>query len=462
VPAEARKDIRLDAPAPAGANVGQRGGTSATQPAGPAQSVALPAALADFGLALLRAQSAVQGHAQTNAVVSPLSGASVLGLLHAGVSDANGREIAGVLSPRAAGSAVFTQLMPAFLDQLQAEPGSQAVPPLQMANRAWFSQKVAAQVPSVFAKVAHERFNASALSLDFSAPEAARAQINHWVKEQTRSGVPQLIPGRVITPDTRVVLTNAVYFKNPWAQPFAASATRDMPFHLGNNAEVKVPTMVSQRKLLALQDGAWTVYELAFQDERFALRIAIPVGHTLNAAETLLTGEDFVRWGKSLSPTSCKLELPRFSVAAQALSLKAALKDLGVHEVWGPGADFTPMMGARGKGVALSEVIHAAAIEIDEKGGEATAATAAVAAMKSLTPAAGVCAVNQPFLFAVVHRPSGAPLFIGKMANPAQGKGQSQSDLTKSAASRQSIAGEAEKPDSASPRAPATAVPSSQ
>jgi serpin B len=127
-----------------------------------------------------------------------------------------------------------------------------------------------------------------------------------------------------------------------------------------------------------------------------------------------------VQWLAQIKPATCLVALPKFSIEPKSVSLKPLLQGLGMHTVFGNLADFTPMLGAKGKELVLDDVYQAAGITIDESGGEAVAATAVVAVSKAfkspqVTPN---CVINRPFLFAIVHRASAVPVVMGKVVNP--------------------------------------------
>ena len=61
-------------------------------------------------------------------------------------------------------------------------------------------------------------------------PEQARSQINKWVEDRTEKKIVDLIPPRVITSLTRLVLTNTIYFKGLWAKQFKKEENRGGPF----------------------------------------------------------------------------------------------------------------------------------------------------------------------------------------------------------------------------------------
>ena len=122
--------------------------------------------------------------------------------------------------------------------------------------------------------------------------------------------------------------------------------------------------------------------------------------------------------------TTRRFQLPQFSISAGSRSLKPAPQALGVQTAFGDRADFSCLLGNDGQGVRLDNVFHSATIVIvivivnNEAGGEAAAATGAVIMPKSSGRRPTVCAVDCPFIFAVLHQASGAPLFVGKVADP--------------------------------------------
>ena len=69
-------------------------------------------------------------------------------------------------------------------------------------------------------------------------------------------------------------------------------------------------------------------------------------------------------------------------------------------------------------------MLHQVFIGVDEEGTEAAAATAITMQRAGGMPAPPVpFVVDRPFLFAVHHVASGAPLFVGRVADPREGGG---------------------------------------
>lgn len=410
--AAAAKDIVIDRPAAA----------MLAPPS--AQETVTAAALAELGLELLRqpgAQADGGGAAPANALVSPLSLAAALGLLQAGTAGSSARELDALLGRPGNGRRIFTAGLPALLEGLA--PAGEAGGPLRMANRLWIDAGVLSAVPPDYAATVQQRFKADAAIVSFAQATAARRAINGWVAERTAQRIPELMPAGSLGPTTKLVLSNAIHFKSPWAQPFDAALTVPRPFKRADGA-LAVPTMIDERVVRqARVDGA-LLMELPFAGEQFSLLIGLPPeGQALSAFAGQMAGLDLAAWHAQLQPLRCRLELPKFSIAPASRPLKSALQTLGVKTVFGPAADLSPMLGRLGRSVHLDNVYQSAAIVIDEQGGEAAAATGAAVQAKSLaplTPPVPACAVDRPFVFALMHRASGTPLFIGQLLDPGR------------------------------------------
>jgi len=106
--------------------------------------------------------------------------------------------------------------------------------------------------------------------------------------------------------------------------------------------------------------------------------------------------------------------LPRFKVTS-GMVLNDALQSLGMREAFTGSADFTGM-SARG-GLFISEVVHKAYVDVNEKGTEAAAATGV--AMVRSSPAKPISfRADRPFFFLIRHNATKSLLFMGRVMNP--------------------------------------------
>jgi serpin B len=140
----------------------------------------------------------------------------------------------------------------------------------------------------------------------------------------------------------------------------------------------------------------------------------------LGAVEAGLTAETLAGWVAALRRAKVDVRLPRFEVTT-AFEGSDALKQLGVRRAFdAEAADFSGMLERERLFVGV--VLHKAFVAVDEAGTEAAAATIvgmeAGSAPAPETPVDFVA--DHPFLFLIRHDPTGAVLFLGRLATPAK------------------------------------------
>jgi serpin B len=260
---------------------------------------------------------------------------------------------------------------------------------------------------------------ASVVDADFArAPEAARSEINRVIAEQTAGKITDLLPPHSVDTETRLVLSSAMYLKAAWAEPFPENATRDAPFYPDGpgGPALDVP-MMSGTAARAYQrgDGHQAVV-LPYRDGSLAMALVLPDG-PLAALGPKIAAGGLRGLLAGASRHQVTLSMPRFRLEA-AFDLIPTLKRLGVAEAFSRQADFSGITEA--ERLRISAVAHKAYIDVDEHGTEAAAATAvAFAAMAAMrTPPPVTMIVDRPFLFAIIHTPTGLPLFVGQVSHP--------------------------------------------
>src|SRR5262249_27211867 len=96
---------------------------------------------------------------------------------------------------------------------------------LRMANALWCDQRQG--FSTAFINAARRAYQADARVV-YSCRESARASrsINTFVNGKTGGRIQAGIQPKQLTPDTSLVLCNAIYFKGKWAAPFDRGRTR--------------------------------------------------------------------------------------------------------------------------------------------------------------------------------------------------------------------------------------------
>ncbi len=262
-------------------------------------------------------------------------------------------------------------------------------------------------------------FGAGLGTVDFRETEAARKVINDWVEEQTRKKIENLIPAGVLSPDTRLVLANAIYFKAPWLEPFAEGATIDAPFHRAPGDDETVRTMHRTDHFAYADVGDAQVLSLPYRGRTMSMLVVLPKAMDgLAAVESSVSPETLAGWTSRLSSAKVRLSLPTFRFTS-GFQLGDALEGLGMRLAFdAQNADFSGMTAT--ERLWIGAVVHKAFVAVDEKGTEAAAATAVLMRAGSAPRPEPVVTFNadHPFLFVIRHEPTGAILFLGRVADP--------------------------------------------
>lgn len=268
-------------------------------------------------------------------------------------------------------------------------------------------------------------WNAPLETVDFlHAPDAAREKINAWVAHETNDKIRELVPAGAVNGATRLALVDAIYFLAAWKSPFEKDVTESGAFHVAADRTKNVPTMHQTHWFrLAQRDGA-SVLELPYAGDDASMWIVLPdKTDGLADVEKRLSAAQLATWKSALETKEIDLALPKFEIRPSApLSLAGPLGALGMTDAFDPDkADFSAIGVPPDPKMRLfvSSVLHEAFVKVDEKGTEASAATAVLMAVGAgMPPQITRFYVDHPFLFFVVDDASGLVLFMGRVTDP--------------------------------------------
>jgi serpin B len=345
-----------------------------------------------------------------NLFFSPYSITSALGMTYAGARTQTAEEMA-----RALHFTLPQERLHAALGSLRRRlqvNGKDAGYQLNIANALWGQQNYGF-LPD-FLNQTKTHYGAGLHEIDFSHAEVARMTINAWVDLHTASKIKELLRPGSIDQGTRLILTNAIYFKGDWASKFTKENTQLQPFIVVAGQTVEVPLMMHQGEYAYVENGNLQMLELPYVGKALSMMVLLPKApNDLAALEKSLTVEVLEKEIGRLQKSRVQVFLPRFKLTSQ-FQLLDALQKLGMRRAFGD-ADFSGMVGS--EKVSLSEVIHEAFVEVNEEGTEAAAATAVKNTGRSAMPNF-VFRADKPFLFLIRENGSGTILFLGRVADP--------------------------------------------
>lgn len=373
-----------------------------------------------------------------NLFFSPLSVAAILEMAWAGARGATASEIGALLRLSEAdrsGSGGFG----ARIRQLLASEGEGV--DLNVASRLW-GQSGYSFIASHLDLV-RERYGADLMAVDFGQPAVAARIINAWVAEATHGRVPKLVDADSLSPLTRLVLTNAVYFRGWWRTPFDPSRTTPARFWVDDDHTVDVPLMNLERQaedFEFLSADGWEMVELRYRGGRMVMDLIKPadavardrhelmslvfkgrsaaprLAMTLAELEARLGPETLSQGLTSLKSETVIVQVPRFQLDS-GMDLRERLQQLGIRAAFSPQeADFSGI--TREKDFCLGGALHRSHLTVDEQGSEAAAATAIT--MTGASPTLPLLfRADHPFLLLIRDTRTGAIVFMGRVSNPA-------------------------------------------
>ncbi|MFN8372208.1 MAG: serpin family protein [Anaerolineae bacterium] len=285
---------------------------------------------------------------------------------------------------------------------------------LNIANALWGEQTLPFQ--SGFTQTLEQNYAAALRLVDFiNAAEDARVTVNDWVADETEDRIQDLVPQGVITPDTRLVLANAIYFQAGWMNTFDEAFTRDDTFNLLDGTQVMVPMMNLQENFLYTAGDGYQAIQLPYWGD-MSMLVFLPDDGQFETFEQALSTQTLSDTLGNLTPQDVNLAMPRFEYEF-SVGLNDILSALGMPIAFTDDADFSGMADAP---LSISDVLHKAYIKVDESGTEAAAATAVVVGVTSVQVPQEVIAlrIDRPFLYVIYDQRTNTLLFMGRVLNP--------------------------------------------
>ncbi len=258
-----------------------------------------------------------------------------------------------------------------------------------------------------------------AQNVDFiGATEQSRQTINTWVAEQTNDLIDELFPEDSLSPDTRLVLTNTIYFKGDWLSKFDVQDTRDEDFRVDSDTAIEVPLMRQFGVDFGyFEDDEVQVLEMPYKGDTISMLVVLPKDEDIARLERELSLEDYQTWRGGIREREIgAVYMPKFELDTD-YDLNDYLSRLGMPSAFLAGsADFAGITGDRN--LFIQSVVHDAVIKVDEEGTEAATATGVAVGIESVGPPPVVFRADHPFLFFIQERESGTILFMGRVMDP--------------------------------------------
>lgn len=278
-----------------------------------------------------------------------------------------------------------------------------------MANKAFIANNFA--LVSSFGEKAKEIFAMEVDSINTAQPDEARAKMNTWVEENTNGKIKDIFPSGSVTDLTRMVLANAIYFKGAWKDSFDKKDTKKGEFTSSDNVKSTVDFMYQEAKFMYGFTNDADFLEISYKGDEMGMLFVLPYDSTATQLERRITSKKLAQMRAELRKQTVEVFIPKFKVEYQS---NLDSKMMGMPKVFDANqADLSNL--TEEQGIYVSKAVHKTIIEIDEEGTEAAGFTGIWATSRSFGT---VFRLNKPFLFYIIHKPSEAVIFSGKIMKP--------------------------------------------
>lgn len=352
--------------------------------------------------------------------ISPASVSTAFGLAYAGAKGRTAEDISTVLHYPAA--ADFHTTFGAVLRTMELHQNGRT---LTVNNAIWLQDGLA--VRPDYVTLVERNYGAGLQRVNFRGDsERARSTINRWVESKTNDRIRNLLSPANVTPKTRSVLVNAVYFKSDWSIPFDKAATKSDRFTLASGKTVMRPLMNRKGDVQFAEHDGVKALALPYRGGETEMLFLLPNrADGLRALEGSLTAAALAEWVARLDQgfPQVIVSIPRFKIENR-FELADDLKSLGMITPFSNDSDFSAMKvvdpasaNREDWNLKIDNVVHQVFVEVEEKGTEAAAAAAITTILITGTRAVRepkVFRADHPFLFLIRDRRTGAILFIGR------------------------------------------------
>jgi len=385
-----------------------------------------------FGIRLLRA-AVKHSDPDSSRVLSPLSAGQALALAFGAAKDSTAISIARALDLVGLGLEGIAARSRRFNDAVRSRRDIT----LKIANGLWVD--TSATLQPHFASWARAHYAAAVRVQPLRVLQVVSV-LNRWADSVTSGAIP-VIRDKEFGESVEVALTNAVYFKGRWLEPFDSSLTQERPFTTANGKRVATPTMERTTNLAYRRASRFQAVRVPYTAGLTALYIVLPDSGV--SAVNVLDDVERTGWpipNPRAEARTVQIRLPRLHVT-QATDLRPAFTDLDVGILFDstradfgglvvPRPDRPPPCPPLSSGVHLeactrhriSEAAQHVFLDVDEKGTEAAAITSIGFGVRitSAPPPPIRFFVDRPFLFALRDEKTGTFLFVGFIADLRQ------------------------------------------
>ncbi|KAF1389797.1 hypothetical protein PFLUV_G00077260 [Perca fluviatilis] len=264
-----------------------------------------------------------------------------------------------------------------------------------------------------FLQTLKQSYFTDVFNVDFSQATESADTINKYVEEKTNGKIDKLVEN--LDPSTVLYLISYIYYKGKWATPFDPKLTKQDDFNVDENTKVSVDMMNMEDRFYTYHDHDlnMTVLQLPFNSS-YSMLLMLP--DAMATLENAISPNHITKWLKAMTrPRRLDVYIPKFSIKS-SYNLNDVLSETGMTDMFGGRANLRGI--SEEQGLAVSDVVHKATLDVDETGAQASAATGIGIGRSAFPAPAPVWKFNRQFMVIIAECNREKFLFLGKIINP--------------------------------------------
>lgn len=258
------------------------------------------------------------------------------------------------------------------------------------------------------------------------AGEDLIAAVNNWVLEKSRGLIPAIADDTM--KEMLLCLLNACSFLAGWKKEYKPDSVLYDDFYNADGSVSRV-VMLKSRETTYIENRWFTGFAKPYAGDAFSYAVLLPKEHCLLSEKTLAEIDSNACLSGSIS-ADVRVTMPEFRISSD-YDLTKICEELGIKTAFTPQADFSPMSS---EWLKADIIRHKACVEVDREGTRAAAVTQSrmpIGGMRVFHPEVKEITVDRPFVFEIVHRFTGLPVFVGLVNSLPDSHHTSASDSQK-------------------------------
>ena len=146
---------------------------------------------------------------------------------------------------------------------------------LNISNAIWIHNKV--KIESTYQDRVQKKYSADVRPVDFDKRQETTNEINQWVSEKTNYLIRNIVSPGDITDNTRLILSNAIYFIGKWHKEFDKKLTKPDDFYPKRREPVQTDFMNQTEFLSYFENDKFQFVSIPYQGYDKSFCIILPL-----------------------------------------------------------------------------------------------------------------------------------------------------------------------------------------